>query len=64
MATVQIKDDKSFMKAIGLLLDMGGIFQTRHPRKLLIGPNQIQALRTAGLLPHVNGARKRGKKKT
>ena len=63
MATVELKDDEMYGKAICLLLEMGGLFQTRHPRKLLIGPVQIQALRTAGLLPHVNGARKRGKKK-
>ncbi len=63
MPTVQLRDDKSFVKAIGVLLDLGGLFQTRHPRQLVIGPVQIKALRTAGLLPHVNGARKRGKKK-
>ena len=61
MATIQIKDDRAYGKAIELLLELGGLFQTRHPRKLMIGPGQIQALRNAGLLPKLNGASKRGK---
>jgi hypothetical protein len=64
MATIQVKDDRTYDKAIELLLELGGLFQTRHPRKLMIGPGQIQALRTAGLLPKLNGARKRAKKKS
>ena len=65
MAIVELKTDKQFEKAIGVLVEMGGLFQTRYPRKLLmLGPNQLQALRQAGLLPKVNGARKRGKKKS
>jgi hypothetical protein len=64
MATVQFKDDKTYGKAIGVMLDLGGLFQTRYPRKLLIGPGQIQALRNAGLLPKLNGAKKGGKKKS
>ena len=64
MATVQLKDNRTYGKAIGLLLEMGGLFQTRHPRKLLIGPGQIHALLKAGLLASVNGAPKRGQKKS
>ncbi len=64
MPTVQIKDDKSYLKAISLLLDLGGLFQTRHPRKLIIGPYQIESLRKAGLIPKLNGARQRGKTKS
>jgi hypothetical protein len=62
MPTVQIADDKKYGKAIGLLLEMGGIFRTKPTRQLVIGPAQLQALRSAGLLPNTNGARKRGKK--
>src|SRR5262249_3583243 len=46
----------------GVMLELGGLFQTKHPRKLLIGPGQIQALRNAGVLPSLNGTTKRGKK--
>jgi hypothetical protein len=63
MATIQIKDDKTYGKAIEVLLELGGLFQTRHPRKLMIGPGQVRALRDAGLVPKLNGAPKRGKKK-
>ena len=63
MATIQFKDEKTYGKAIGVMLELGGLFQTRYPRKLLIGPGQIQALRNAGLLPKLNGAKKRGKQK-
>ena len=64
MATIQFKDDKTYGKAIEVMLELGGLFQARHPRKLLIGPGQIQALRNAGLLPKFNGTTKRGKKKS
>ena len=62
MPTVQIADDKRYGKAIGLLLEMGGIFRTKPTRQLVIGPDQLQALRGAGLVAKANGARKRGKK--
>ena len=64
MPTAQIADDKKYGKAIGLLLEMGGIFRTKPTRQLIIGPAQLQALRNAGLVPEANGARKRGQKKT
>ena len=60
--TVQISDDKKYGKAIGLLLEMGGIFRTKPMRQLVIGPAQLQALQGAGLVPKANGARKRGEK--
>jgi hypothetical protein len=63
MPSVQIKDDKTYGKAIWLLLEMGGIFRTKYPRELVVGPAQLQALRAAGLAPVANGAKKRGKKK-
>jgi hypothetical protein len=62
MPTVQINDEKKYAKAIGLLYDLGGIFRTRPTRQLVVGPNQLQALRQAGLVPETNGARKRGQK--
>jgi hypothetical protein len=62
MPTVQIADDKKYGKAIGLLLEMGGLFRTKPTRQLVIGPAQLQALRLAGLAPKGNGARKRGRK--
>lgn len=64
MATIEFKDDKTYGKAIGVMLELGGLFQTRYPRKLMIGPGQIQALRNAGLLPKLNGTKKSGKKKS
>jgi hypothetical protein len=51
MPTVQIADDKKYGKAIGLLLEMGGIFRTKPTRQLVIGPAQLQALGMAGLVP-------------
>ena len=43
----------------------GNIRELRNlTRQLVIGPAQLQALRTAGLVPQDNGARKRGQKKT
>ena len=62
MPTVRIADHKKYGKAIGLLLEMGGIFRTKPTRELIIGPAQLQALRSAGLVPEANGARKRGQK--
>ena len=64
MPTVQIADDKKYGQAIGLLLEMGGIFRTKPTRQLVIGPAQLQALRRAGLVPKGNGARKRGPQKS
>jgi hypothetical protein len=63
MPTVQITDEKKYAKALGLLYDMGGIFRTKPPQQLVIGPAQFQALQEAGLVPKANGARKRGQKK-
>ncbi len=62
MATVHIPDDKKYVKAIGLLYQMGGMFSTRPTRKLVISPFQIEALQKAGVLPKTQGASKRGKK--
>jgi hypothetical protein len=59
MPTVQIADDKKYGKAIGLLLEMGGLFRTKPTRRLVVGPAQLQALRLAGLVPKGKGARKR-----
>jgi hypothetical protein len=65
MAAIQFKDDKTYDKAIELMLELGGLFQTRHPRQLLmLGPRQMQALRNAGLLPRQNGTKQRDKKKS
>ena len=65
MPTVQFANDKTYGKAITFLLyEVGGMFRTKHPRQLVIGPGQIQALQAAGLLPKPKGARKRGKKQS
>ena len=64
MATIQIRDEKKYTKAIGLLFEMGGMFHTKPTRQLVVGPFQLQVLREAGLIPHANGAKKRGKKKS
>lgn len=63
MATIQIRDEKKYTKAIDLLFEMGGMFRTKPTRQLVVGPYQLQVLRQAGLIPHENGAKKRGKKK-
>jgi hypothetical protein len=64
MPTVEIANDKKYGRAISLLLEMGGFFRTRPTRQLVIGPAQLQALRSAGLVSKTNGASKRGPKKT
>ena len=64
MPTVQIRNEKKYAQAVGLLLDMGGIFWTRPVSRLVIGPAQLQVLQAAGVVPKVNGASKRAKKKT
>jgi hypothetical protein len=64
MPTIQIADDKKYGRAIGLLLELGGIFRTKPTRQLVIGPAQLQALRAAGLVSRAEGARKRGQKKS
>ena len=62
MPTVQIADDKTHAKAIGLLIRMGGMFRTKPVRQLIVGPAQLLALQQAGLVAKLNGATKRGKK--
>ena len=64
MATIQIRDQKKYARAIGLLFEMGGTFRTKPTRQLVVGPYQLQVLRHAGLVPHANGAKKRGSKKS
>ncbi len=62
MPTVQLPDNDTHDKAIGLLIRMGGIFRTKPVRQLVVGPAQLLALQQAGLVPKTNGAKKRGKK--
>jgi hypothetical protein len=62
--TVEISNDKKYARAIGLLLEMGGLFWTKPTRRLVVGPGQLQVLQEAGLVRKTNGARKRGQKKT
>ena len=64
MPTVEFNDNKKYGKAIWLLLEMGGIFRTKPPRQLVVGPAQLQALQQAGLAPKADGARKRAQNKT
>jgi hypothetical protein len=66
MLEVKIKADK-YGQAIGLLLQMGGGFQTRFERTLIVTPQQQQALKEAGFVA-ANGTepkerKDRGKKK-
>jgi hypothetical protein len=51
---VKIKADK-YGQAIGLLLSMGGGFQTRFERTLIVNPVQRRALEAAGVV-ETNGA--------
>jgi hypothetical protein len=48
-AAVRIKVGK-YGRAIGLLLERGGAFQTRHERTLIVTPEQKKALEEAGLV--------------
>jgi hypothetical protein len=62
MPSVQIPDEKNYIKAIGLLHQLGGMFRTQPTRELIVSPSQLQALREAGLVQKVQGAGKHGKK--
>jgi hypothetical protein len=62
MPTIQIADDKKYGKAIGILLELGGVFRTKPTRQLVVGAGQLQVLQAAGLVPKSNGVRKRGQK--
>ena len=48
-AAVKIKAGK-YGRAIGLLLERGGAFQTRHERTLIVDSEQKKALQEADLL--------------
>jgi hypothetical protein len=48
-AAVRIKAGK-YGSAIGLLLERGGAFQTRHERTLVVNPEQKRVLEEAGLI--------------
>lgn len=48
-AAVKIKAGK-YGHAIGLLLERGGAFQTRHERTLIVDSEQKKALEEAGLI--------------
>ena len=48
-AAVKIKTGK-YGSAIGLLLERGGAFQTRHERTLIVNADQKRALEEAGLV--------------
>ena len=48
-AAVKIKAGK-YGSAIGLLLERGGAFQTRHERTLIVNSDQKKALEEAGLV--------------
>jgi hypothetical protein len=52
---VKIKAGK-YGSAIGLLLERGGAFQTRHERTLIVNAEQKKALETAGLI-ETNGVK-------
>jgi hypothetical protein len=48
-AAVKIKAGQ-YGRAIGLLLERGGAFQTRHERMLIVSPDQKKALEEADLV--------------
>jgi hypothetical protein len=48
-SAVKIKAGK-YGSAIGLLLERGGAFQTRHERTLIVNPDQKKALEEADLV--------------
>lgn len=52
-AMVKIKAGK-YGSAIGLLLERGGAFQTRHERTLIVNADQKKALEAADLV-EING---------
>jgi hypothetical protein len=54
-AVVKIKAGK-YGTAIGLLLERGGVFQTRHERTLIVNSDQKKALEEADLV-ETNGLR-------
>ncbi|HEV3084956.1 MAG TPA: hypothetical protein VGY66_34670 [Gemmataceae bacterium] len=55
-AAVKIKPGK-YGSAIGLLLERGGAFQTRHERTLIVNADQKKALEKADLV-ETNRSRK------
>jgi hypothetical protein len=59
-AAVKIKAGK-YGSAIGLLLERGGAFQTRHQRTLIVNADQKKALEEAGLV-ETNGRKERSGK--
>src|SRR5213594_1433098 len=60
-AAVKIKSGK-YGRAIGLLLERGGAFQTRHERTLIVNPAQKTALEEADLV-ETNGLKQGSGKK-
>jgi hypothetical protein len=51
MPRIQFSDDETYGKALYLLhYRVGGMFQTRPPRILLVGQGQYEALVQAGLI--------------
>jgi hypothetical protein len=59
-AAVKIKAGK-YGRAIGLLLERGGVFQTRHERTLIVDSEQKQVLEEAGLV-EANGRNEESRK--
>lgn len=56
-AVVKIKSGR-YGSAIGLLLERGGTFQTRHERTLIVNADQKKALEKAGLVEANGGSGK------
>jgi len=59
-AAVRIKAGK-YGRAIGLLLERGGVFQTRHERTLIVNPEQRKVLEEAGLVETGSSTSRSGK---
>lgn len=65
MPTLQLTDDEKYGKAVWLLLyEIGGTFRSKPVRQLVVGPDQLQAMQAASLVPITNGAKKRRRKET
>ena len=60
VAAVKIKAGK-YGRAIGLLLERGGAFQTRQERTLIVDSQQKQALEDANLIETNGSSKESGK---
>ena len=60
MATIQIRSKKKYVRAIGVLMEIGSYYRAKPTRKFVLNLYQIQCLQDAGILP--KRKRKKGEK--